>query len=186
MAPLSRFLSGVFLKHDTYGTHLDGSGKTIDIDLEIRNFFAIMGVVSEIWSEKFIDKCPVHCIPVDIGCKFTPDEPDPIWVANHVIQGRYMKQIVKCHISTCCAPFKTNWCKVFPTRFIPPPVPVQFGPRGLEVIEVSEYKERLKLETNFKAKKRYTAHIAPLAEDQVKLKKKFLAPMCKLVKVGLK
>ena len=147
MAPLSRFLSGVFLKHDTYGTHLDGSGKTIDIDLEIRNFFAIMGVVSDIWSEKLIDKCPVHCIPVDIGCRFTPDEPDPIWVANHVIQGRYMKQIVKCHISTCCAPFKTNWCKVFPTRFIPPPVPVQFGPRGLEVIEVSEYKERLKLET---------------------------------------
>ena len=109
MAPLSRFLSGVFLKHETYGTHLDRSGKTIDIDLEIRNFFAIMGVVSEIWSEKFIDKCPVHCIPVDIGCKFTPDEPDPIWVANHVIQGRYMKQIVKCHISTCshCA-FSSN------------------------------------------------------------------------------
>ena len=43
MAPLSRFLAGLILQHDTFGTHLDSSGKTIDLDLEIKNFFAVSG-----------------------------------------------------------------------------------------------------------------------------------------------
>ena len=97
-----------------------------------------MDVVSEVWSESVIDKCPVDCKPVEIGCEYVPDEPDPKWVARHVIHGRYTKQIVKCLDSNCCVPFKTNWFNVFPTRFIPKP---------LEVIEVSDCKERLKLDT---------------------------------------
>ena len=76
-----------------------------------------------------------------IGGKISVDEPDPEWVSRHVVQGRYMKQIVKCLIPTCCTPFKTNWCEVFPTRFIPPPVPCKFGEKGLQVIEMSEYKQ---------------------------------------------
>lgn len=38
MAPLSRELSTVVLPYDFYGSHLDGSGKTIDKELEIQNF----------------------------------------------------------------------------------------------------------------------------------------------------
>ena len=147
MAPLSKYLSGIILQHDTFGSHLDGSGKTVDLELEVKNFFAAMEVVSEVWSENVIDSYPVDCKPVEIGCKFIPDEPDSKWVAKHVVQGRYMKQIVKCVDTTCCSPFKTNWSEVFPTRFIPPPVPCQFGPRGLQVIEISDYKEKLKLDS---------------------------------------
>lgn len=38
MAPLSHNLSGLVLKHDVYGNHLDSKGKTIDDELEKRNF----------------------------------------------------------------------------------------------------------------------------------------------------
>ena len=38
MAPLSKELAGVLLPHEHYGSHLDASGKTINDDLECRNF----------------------------------------------------------------------------------------------------------------------------------------------------
>lgn len=38
MAPLSLQLSGVVLKHDAFGNHLDSQGKCTDEDMEIRNF----------------------------------------------------------------------------------------------------------------------------------------------------
>ena len=143
---MSKFLVGVLLSHETYGSHLDNSGKTIDLELEIKNFFAAMDVVSEIWSESVIDNYPVVCKPVEIGCKLIPDEPEAKWIANHVVQSKYSLQIVKCLDRTCCEEFKTNWNQVFPSRFIPPPVPCKFGPKGLEVVEMSEYKADLKLE----------------------------------------
>ena len=34
-APLSHGVVGVILPHDTFGTHLNGKGKSIDKDLEI-------------------------------------------------------------------------------------------------------------------------------------------------------
>ena len=105
-----------------------------------------MDVVSEIWSESVIDKYPVVCKPVEIGCKLIPDEPEAKWIANHVVQSKYSLQIVKCLDRTCCEEFKTNWNQVFASRFIPPPVPCKFGPKGLEVVEMSEYKADLKLE----------------------------------------
>ena len=38
MAPLSRDISGVILRHDACGTHLDSAGNTVDENLERRNF----------------------------------------------------------------------------------------------------------------------------------------------------
>ena len=38
MAPLSHDLAGIILPHDTFGDHLDGSGNTIDQELEEKNF----------------------------------------------------------------------------------------------------------------------------------------------------
>ena len=143
---LSRFLVGLLLNHETYGTHLDSSGKTIDVPLEKKNFYAAMDVVSEVWSESLIDNYPVTCKPVDIGSKFIPEEPEAKWIARHVVQSRYNVQIVKCLDRSCCEEFKTNWNQVFPSRFIPPTVPCKFGSKGLEVVEISEYKEDLKLE----------------------------------------
>lgn len=38
MASLSRDLSGLILPHENYGSHLNSQGKTIDTELEKRNF----------------------------------------------------------------------------------------------------------------------------------------------------
>lgn len=38
MAPLSRELATVVLPYEHYGSHLDSQGKTIDSELELRNF----------------------------------------------------------------------------------------------------------------------------------------------------
>ncbi|KAH7711538.1 hypothetical protein AAVH_21150 [Aphelenchoides avenae] len=52
MAPLSKDLTGVILPHDTYGTHLDASGKTANEELERENFAAAGKVLAEIWSQR--------------------------------------------------------------------------------------------------------------------------------------
>ena len=39
MAPLSHDLADVILPHDHFGDHIDSSGKTIDKDLQKKNFF---------------------------------------------------------------------------------------------------------------------------------------------------
>lgn len=51
MAPLSYQLSGIVLPHESYGTHLDGQGRTVDVELEKENFKKAGEVLSE-----------VHCI----------------------------------------------------------------------------------------------------------------------------
>ena len=84
MSPLSHDLAGLILPHDMFGTHLDASGKTIDQELEEKNFFAAAEVLSNVWSKTVIDKHPVNCKAVKKGSQFVPDEPSPSWVATHV------------------------------------------------------------------------------------------------------
>jgi hypothetical protein len=50
MAPLSRDLSGLILPFDFYGSHLNSSNKTVDFDLEKRNFAYAGRSLAEIWS----------------------------------------------------------------------------------------------------------------------------------------
>lgn len=59
MAPLSRFLSGITLPYDIFGSHLNTQGVTIDSDLKKENFKQAGQVLSEIWSEAVIDSYPV-------------------------------------------------------------------------------------------------------------------------------
>lgn len=54
MAPLSKALTGVILPFDKYGSHLDSSNRTIDENLEKRNFACAGSVLAEIWSEMVI------------------------------------------------------------------------------------------------------------------------------------
>ena len=56
MAPLSRDLSGIILPHDTYGNHLDSTGKTIDIELEEKNFYAASDNLCERWNSTRYNK----------------------------------------------------------------------------------------------------------------------------------
>ena len=55
MYHLSKALTGVILEHDKYGNHLDSNGKTVDKELEIRNFTAAGQTLCSIWNELMID-----------------------------------------------------------------------------------------------------------------------------------
>lgn len=55
IAQLSRDLCGVILPHDTYGSHLDKSGKTINSELEKKNFKRCGELLADLWSERVID-----------------------------------------------------------------------------------------------------------------------------------
>ena len=55
MYPLSKELTGVVLPYDKFGSHLDASGKTIDEELEVKNFQAAGEVLADIWHEMEID-----------------------------------------------------------------------------------------------------------------------------------
>ena len=55
MYHLSKELTGVLLKHDTFGNHLDSGEKTIDTELEEQNFQAAGKTLCEIWNNLEID-----------------------------------------------------------------------------------------------------------------------------------
>ena len=59
MAPLSREMSGLILPHETFGSHLDGNGKTIDDALKLKNFEHAGKVLGEVWSNMSIDGHPI-------------------------------------------------------------------------------------------------------------------------------
>ena len=48
MAPLSKDTDGVILLFFTFGSHLDAANKTIDINLENKNFEAAGKILAEI------------------------------------------------------------------------------------------------------------------------------------------
>lgn len=87
MAPLSKEMSGTILPHDRYGSHLDGSCRTVDLDLELRNFEYAGQVLADIWDGMTIDGFIVRA-------QYTPpgsEAPTPIpqtheyeWYAQHV------------------------------------------------------------------------------------------------------
>ncbi|KAL0879428.1 hypothetical protein ABMA27_003179 [Loxostege sticticalis] len=99
MAPLSRELTGVVLKHDNFGSHLDSSNKTTDLDLEKRNFESAGTVLSYIWSQLVIDGYPVvakYIMPTETRLDVEQAKAlkrDAIWYANHVRVSQYLLQI---------------------------------------------------------------------------------------------
>ena len=98
-APLSKDTAGIILPFDTFGNHLDASNKTIDSELEIKNFEAAEKILAEIWSQSIIDNHPV------VASYTSPPEKEQSkvlfhkteeWKSQHVCQSQYMLQIVKC------------------------------------------------------------------------------------------
>jgi hypothetical protein len=60
MAPLSRFLAGIILPYETFGSHLNSQGRTIHDDLEKSNFKKAGEILAEVWNEAIIDGFPVR------------------------------------------------------------------------------------------------------------------------------
>ena len=139
MAPLSRELSGLILPHDSYGTHLNSGGKTIDHDLEKANFQKAGETLANIWSNVIIDSHPVECqfVGNENSQRITP-EPNDEWVAGHVRQSQYILQIAKCRDINCCGEWRTNWFTLFPSRFLPAPYPIKQTKKGMKVPEPEE------------------------------------------------
>lgn len=96
MAPLSRELSGLILPHDSCGTHLDSSGRTINKVLEKQNFRKAGEILAEIWSNMVIDNHSVvaqYVEPNPRSEQYVPPIPSQEWYSQHVRESQYMVQV---------------------------------------------------------------------------------------------
>lgn len=143
MAPLSRELTGVILKHDTFGSHLNSQNQTIDVELEKRNFEHAGQVLAKIWKDLDIDGYPVEAEYV--GPKeHRPAIPDvdAEWYAKHVRESQYCLQIAKCKSLECCGIRRSSVWSFLPDGFLPPPVPIKQTSQGYTVVDVKDEKAK--------------------------------------------
>lgn len=138
MAPLSRELTGVILPHDNFGSHLDNQGRTVDAELEKKNFQKAGEILAEIWNDVIlyiIDEYPVvakYILPEHSEIlNFDNSVKDMVWRAKHVRESQYFTQIVKCTDEKCCTRARSDYFKIVPQRFLPPPLPLLQTTNGL-------------------------------------------------------
>lgn len=99
MAPLSRVLSGLVIPYDNFGTHLNDIGKTVDQELEIKNFEFAGKVLSDVWNELVIDKYNVFAEYIGPRSDMdVPSLPPSDWYAEHVQESQYLLQVFKLYI----------------------------------------------------------------------------------------
>lgn len=72
MAPLSHDLAGLILPHDYFGSHLNESGGTVNLDLEKLNFRKAGQILAETWNQTVIDGFP--CFAEYINPPATTDD----------------------------------------------------------------------------------------------------------------
>ncbi|GFO04710.1 hypothetical protein PoB_003121500 [Plakobranchus ocellatus] len=125
--------ASVILPFDTFGSHLNPANKTIDVDLERKNFEAAGKSLADIFNEGEIDGYLVISEFVAHSSEEVQNDITEEWKTAHVIQSQYTCQIVKCLNSECCSPFRTNYCTIFPDRFLPPAIPIKSCSGGLKV-----------------------------------------------------
>ena len=133
MAPLSKVLSGILLPHETFGTHLDSSRKTINTNLEKLNFKAVGEILAKVWEEIVLGKFPVVADYVENDAK-DPVNLNEKWTSFHCGISQYLLQIM------CCGDFETTGKSVFSSHFLPAPVPVRQISEGPAVTSVTDIK----------------------------------------------
>ena len=134
MAPLSKDTAGIILPFDKFGSHLNGTNKTIDPELEKKNFAAAGEILASVWSETVIDSYPVVAKwshPAET--RMAIDSVDLEWINNHVCQSRYLLKIVRCNDLSCCTSSRTNYAALLGGKFIPPPIPLKVNRTGPKV-----------------------------------------------------
>ena len=121
------------MPHETYGSHLNNNGQTIDTELELRNFEAAGNTLADIWRNLVIDGYPVLA-------EYIPTPPPPLikqftvsakYKSRHVIETRYMTVVIKCDDLLCCSVPKTQVKLFFPNQRIPALIPIKFAKSGL-------------------------------------------------------
>ena len=93
MVPLSKALFGILLPHETFWTHLDSSRKTIDTNLEKRNFKAAGKILAKVWEEIVLGNFPVVADYVENATK-DPVDLNEKWISVHGRISQYLLQIV--------------------------------------------------------------------------------------------
>lgn len=91
MVPLSRKLTGIVLPHESFGTHLDFSGRIVDVSLEKDNLKKAVDILAEIWSALCIDGHQVvakYMVPNN-DTSNVPDLLAEEWYAEHVRESQY-------------------------------------------------------------------------------------------------
>ena len=137
MHPLSLSMAGVILPHDTFGTHLDNQGKTVNFELEKDNFAAAGKVLAEVFSNIKIDGHEVQAryvsgppniqLMADPGGKYRD---------RHVLETQYLTAVLSCDDRTCCPPTRNCISSFFPGRRIPALIPIiktEIGPVAMEL-----------------------------------------------------
>ena len=148
MFPLSKELTGVVLPHDTYGSHLDSAGKTIDIDLEMKNFEAAGETLCSLWNDLEIDgfKTVAEFIKDPPSTEIQEFVASSEFRRDHVFESQYMCVYMKCKDRSCCSPFITNVEVFFPHRRIPALIPIKRTEYGVEALDMSDNSSQAKFE----------------------------------------
>ena len=139
MTALSKVLSGILLPHETFGTHLDLSRKTIDTNLEKRNFKTADEIWVKVWEKIVLDNFTVVADYVQNVAK-DPVDLNEKWISAHCRISRYLLQIVQCNDSKYCGHFQIAWKSVFSSRFLPAPVQMRQISEGPAVPTVRNVK----------------------------------------------
>ena len=145
-------MAGVILPHDTFGTHLDSQGNTVDDELEKKNFAAAGGILADVFKNITIDG---H----EVQARFVKNPPDIDLLADkggkyrerHVIETQYLTAVLSCDDRTCCPPVRTCIQSFFPGRRIPALIPIvhtERGPIALK-LEANIYKKKVKFPNMF-------------------------------------
>ncbi|CAF1083211.1 unnamed protein product, partial [Didymodactylos carnosus] len=76
------------------------------------------------------------------GKEHTKYDIDEYWCATHVLQTQYTIQIVRCNNALCCGKWRSNYVQIFPHRFLPPPVPFERTPYGIQMADKDSLKNQ--------------------------------------------
>ena len=119
------------LPYDTFGSHLV-NGKSVDSELEVKNYNKAEEILSEIWNKLEIDKYPVQSQfiskPVTEATKMF--QPGAKFRAKHVFETQYMTVYLMCDDKQCCSAPKTQVGVFFPGQRIPALFPIKLTSFG--------------------------------------------------------
>ena len=140
MYPLSKALTGVVLPYETFGSHLDGQGKTVDTELEEKNFKAAGKILADIWDGMEVDGHRVTAKYIDDPAKDETKvyKTTNLFKSTHVLETQYFTVILKCDDRSCCQPFKTKVDIFFPNRRIPALIPFKYSQTGPVALQLEK------------------------------------------------
>lgn len=107
MATVSHELSGVILSHDHYRSHLDDQRRTIDDELELRNFNYAGKLLVDVWLRLVVDGHLTMAEYIEPYVSELKEENivkrPQSWMELHLRTSQYFTQVVKCADLECCS-----------------------------------------------------------------------------------